>query len=110
MNFLNMFLLQAPAQQGSSWSGLVMIVLIFVIFWLFFIRPQNKRAKEQQQQQQQFRENLKKGDKIVTIGGIHGKIDEVKESTVIVSVDHNTKIEFEKSAIIPSASQVGGAA
>ena len=96
MNFLNMFLLQAPAQQGSSWSGLVMIVLIFVIFWLFFIRPQNKRAKEQQQ----FRENLKKGDKIVTIGGIHGKIDEVKESTVIVSVDHNTKIEFEKSAII----------
>ncbi len=106
MNFLNMFLLQAPAQQGSSWSGLVMIVLIFVIFWLFFIRPQNKRAKEQQQ----FRENLKKGDKIVTIGGIHGKIDEVKESTVIVSVDHNTKIEFEKSAIIPSASQVGGAA
>lgn len=106
MNFLNMFLLQAPAQQGSSWSGLVMIVLIFVIFWLFFIRPQNKRAKEQQQ----FRENLKKGDKIVTIGGIHGKIDEVKESTVIVSVDHNTKIEFEKSAIIPNASQVGGAA
>ena len=106
MNFLNMFLLQAPAQQGSSWSGLVMIVLIFVIFWLFFIRPQNKRAKEQQQ----FRENLKKGDKIVTIGGIHGKIDEVKESTVIVSVDHNTKNEYEKSAIIPSASQVGGAA
>ena len=106
MNILNMFLLQAPAQQGSSWSGLLMIVLIFVIFWLFFIRPQNKRAKEQQQ----FRENLKKGDKIVTFGGIHGKIDEVKESTVIVSVDHNTKIEFEKSAIIPSASQVGGAA
>ena len=106
MNFLNMFLLQAPAQQGSSWSGLVMIVLIFVIFWLFFIRPQNKRAKEQQQ----FRENLKKGDKIVTIGGIHGKVEEVRENTVLVSIDHNTKIEFEKSAIIPNASQVGGAA
>ena len=106
MNFLNMFLLQAPAQQGSSWSGLLMIVLIFVIFWLFFIRPQNKKAKEQQK----FRENLKKGDKVVTIGGIHGKVEEVKENTVIVSVDHNTKIEFEKSAIIPNASQVGGAA
>lgn len=106
MNFLNMFLLQASQQTGSSWSGILMIVLIFVIFWLFFIRPQNKRAKEQQQ----FRENLKKGDKIVTIGGIHGKVEEVKESTVIVSVDHNTKIEFEKSAIIPNASQVGGAA
>ncbi len=106
MNILNMFLLQAPAQQGSSWSGLLMIVLIFVIFWLFFIRPQNKRAKEQQK----FRENLQKGDKVVTIGGIHGKVEEVRENTVIVNVDHNTKIEFEKSAIIPNASQVGGAA
>lgn len=106
MNILNMFLLQAPAQQGSSWSGLLMIVLIFVIFWLFFIRPQNKRAKEQQK----FRESLQKGDKVVTIGGIHGKVEEVRENTVLVSVDHNTKIEFEKSAIIPNASQVGGAA
>ncbi|MBE6342088.1 MAG: preprotein translocase subunit YajC [Bacteroidales bacterium] len=106
MNFLNIFLLQAPQQQGSTWSGILMIVLIFVIFWLFFIRPQNKRAKEQQQ----FRENLKKGDKIVTIGGIHGKVEEVRENTVLVSIDHNTKIEFEKSAIIPNASQVGGAA
>ena len=106
MNLLNMFLLQAPAQQGSSWSGLLMIVLIFVIFWLFFIRPQNKRAKEQQK----FRESLQKGDKVVTIGGIHGKVEEVRENTVLVSVDHNTKIEFEKSAIIPNASQVGGAA
>ncbi len=105
MNILNMFLLQAQ-QQGSQWSGILMIVLIFVIFWLFFIRPQNKRAKEQQK----FRESLQKGDKVVTIGGIHGKVDEVKEHTVVVSVDHNTKIEFEKSAIIPNASQVGGAA
>ena len=105
MNLLNITLLQAAQQQGSSLSGIFMIVLIFVIFWLFFIRPQNKRAKEQQK----FRENLKKGDKIVTIGGIHGKIVEVKENTVIVSVDPNASIEFEKSAIIPSASQVGGA-
>lgn len=106
MNTLNMFLLQATQQQGSSWSGILMIILIFVIFWLFFIRPQNKRAKEQQK----FRENLQKGDKVVTIGGIHGKVEEVKEHTVVISVDHNTKIEFEKSAIIPNASQVGGAA
>lgn len=105
MNTLNIFLLQATQQQGSSWSGILMIVLIFVIFWLFFIRPQNKRAKEQQQ----FRDNLQKGDKIVTIGGIHGKVEEVKERTVLISVDHNTKIEFEKSAIIPNANQVGGA-
>ncbi len=107
MNVLNMFLLQAAgAQQGSSWGSLLPLLLIFVIFWLFFIRPQNKRAKEQQK----FRESLQKGDKVVTIGGIHGKVDEVREHTVVVSVDHNTKIEFEKSAIVPNASQVGGAA
>ncbi len=105
MNILNITLLQATQQQSSPYSGIIMIVLIFVIFWLFFIRPQNKRNKEQQK----FRENLKKGDKIVTIGGIHGKVVEVKENTVIVSVDHNASIEFEKSAIIPNASQVGGA-
>ena len=105
MNLLNITLLQAAPQQGSSFSGILMIVLIFVIFWLFFIRPQNKRAKEQQK----FRENLKKGDKIVTIGGIHGKVIEVRDNTVLVSVDPNASIEFEKSAIIPNASQVGGA-
>ena len=109
MNILNMFLLQAAgtggAQQGSPWTSLLPFVLIIVVFWFFLIRPQNKKAKEQQK----FRDNLQKGDKIVTIGGIHGKVEEVKEHTVLVSVDHNTKIEFEKSAIIPSASQVGGA-
>ena len=53
-----------------------------------------------------FKEDV---DKVVTIGGIHGKVEEVRETTVLVSIDHNTKIEFEKSAIIPNASQVGGA-
>jgi len=97
MNTLSMFLLQAqPQQQGSSWSGLLMIVLIFVVFWLFFIRPQNKKQKEEQK----FRESLQKGDDIVTIGGIHGKIVDVKETTVLVSIDSNVKIEIEKSAIM----------
>lgn len=107
MNFLNMFLLQAAnPQQGSTWTSFLPIIFIIVIFWLFFIRPQNKKAKEQQK----FRDSLQKGDKVITIGGIHGKVDEVREHTVVISVDHNTKIEFEKSAIIPNASQVGGAA
>ena len=101
MNTLSMFLLQgngAPAQSGGGYSGLIMIVLIFVVFWLFFIRPQNKKQKEEQK----FREALQKGDDIVTIGGIHGKVVEVKETTVLVSVDSNVKIEFEKSAIMAS--------
>lgn len=92
-----MFLLQAAQpQQGGGYSGLIMIVAIFVIFWLFFIRPQNKKQKEEQK----FREALQKGDDIVTIGGIHGKVMEVKETTVLVSIDSNVKIEIEKSAIM----------
>ena len=107
MNLLSMFLLEAaPGGTGSPLKSFLPLILIFVIFWLFFIRPQNKRAKEQQK----FRESLQKGDKVVTIGGIHGRVEEVREHTVLVSVDHNTKIEFEKSAIVPNASQVGGAA
>ena len=98
MNTLNMFLLQATQgqQQGGGYSGLIMIALIFVVFWLFFIRPQNKKQKEEQK----FREALQKGDDVVTIGGIHGKVMEVKETTVLVSIDSNVKIEVEKSAIV----------
>lgn len=104
MNTLNLFLLQAPAQQqGSGWSGIIMIVLLFVVFWLFFIRPQNKRQKEAQK----FRDALQKGDNVVTIGGIHGKVAEVKETTVFVTIDNNVKIEVEKSALVASPSQVG---
>lgn len=96
MNILNMFLLDAP--QQSSWPSILMIVAIFVVFWLFFIRPQNKKQKEEQR----FRESLQKGDKVVTIGGIHGKVEEVKETTVMISVDNNVKIEVEKSALVAS--------
>ena len=98
-----MFLLQAPAQgqQGGGYSGLIMIVLIFVVFWLFFIRPQNKKQKEEQK----FREALQKGDDVVTIGGIHGKVVEVKATTVMISIDANVKIEVEKSAISAFPSQ-----
>ena len=97
MNTLSMFLLDGSApQQGNPYSGLIMIVLIFVVFWLFFIRPQNKKQKEEQK----FREALQKGDEVVTIGGIHGKIVDVKETTVMISIDSNVKIEVEKSAIM----------
>ena len=96
MNTLNILLDVQPQQQGSGYSGLIMIALIFVVFWLFFIRPQNKKQKEEQK----FREALQKGDDVVTIGGIHGKVVEVKETTVLVTIDNNVKIEVEKSAIV----------
>ncbi len=86
------------------YSSLIMILLLIVIFWLFFIRPQSKKAKEQQR----FRDELKKGDKVVTIGGFHGKVTEVKEHTVMVSLAPDTEVEIEKSALVQNASQVGG--
>lgn len=89
-------LLQAAATpQGSMLGMFLPLALIFVIFYIFIIRPQNKKQKETQK----MIDALKKGDKIVTIGGIHGTISSTKEQTVIVKVDENTKIEFSRSAI-----------
>lgn len=74
-----------------------MLVLIIVVFYFFMIRPQMKKQKELKK----FRESLKVGDKVVTIGGIHGKILELADSTVLISVDSG-KIRIEKSAISSS--------
>ena len=87
------------------WSSLIFIVLLIVVFWLFFIRPQSKKAKEEQK----FREGLKKGDKVVTIGGFHGKVVEVKESTVVISIAPNTEVEVEKTALVQNGARVGQA-
>ena len=94
-----------PAQGGSMYSSLIFIVLLIVVFWLFFIRPQSKKAKEEQK----FRSELKKGDKVVTIGGFHGKISEVKETTVMLSIAPNIEVEIEKTALVKDGSSVGQA-
>lgn len=93
-----MFFLQdaaAAAGTGSLLFSMLPIFLIFIIFYLFIIRPQNKKQKETEK----MIAALKKGDKIVTIGGIHGTVAQTKEKTVIVKVDDNAKIEFSRSAI-----------
>lgn len=71
-----------------------MLVLMLVVFYFFLIRPQQKKQKELKS----FRENLKQGDKVVTIGGIHGKILEITDTTVLINSE-GTKLRFEKSAI-----------
>ncbi len=97
MNYL--FLLQQQAQKPSgpmSWLPTVgMIVLLIVIFYFFMIRPQQKRQKKLQE----AREALTKGDKVVTAGGIHGKIVEIREQTFVIAVEDNTHIEVDKTAI-----------
>ncbi len=86
----------APAAQGSSWSMWIMLALIFVVMWFFMIRPQRKQQKELQN----FRDSLKKGDKVVTIGGIYGTVCEIKEESVLIEVDNNVKIRVSKQALV----------
>ena len=86
----------APAAQGGGWSMWIMLALIFVVMWFFMIRPQRKQQKELQN----FRDALKKGDKVVTIGGIYGTIAEVKEDSVLIEVDSNVKLRVSKQALV----------
>ena len=92
--------LQAGGASSMSTSSsligsLLPFLLIIVIFYLFLIRPQNKKQKETQK----MLDALKKGDKVITIGGIHGTVSSVKENTVIVKVDDDCKLEFNRTAI-----------
>jgi preprotein translocase subunit YajC len=77
---------------------LIMLGMILVVFYFFMIRPQMKKQKELKN----FRESLKVGDKVVTIGGVHGKILEINDSTVLINSE-GSKIRFEKSAIASSS-------
>jgi preprotein translocase subunit YajC len=86
----------AAGQQGGGWSMWIMLALIFVVMWFFMIRPQKKQQKELQN----FRDSLKKGDKVVTIGGIYGTVAEVKEDSVLIEVDNSVKIRVSKQALV----------
>ena len=95
----------AEGGGGGGWLSMLPLLLIIVVFWLFFIRPQSKRAKEEQK----FRDSLQKGDKVVTIGGFHGKITEVKETTVMISLALGMEVEVEKTALVKDGTRVGQA-
>ena len=92
-----MILLQA---QSSGSTTLIFFVLIFAVMYFFMIRPQIKKQKKEQA----YRQSLKMGDKIVTIGGIHGKIVEIGQKTFVIDVHGGTKIKVEKSAVSMSPS------
>ncbi len=106
MEFITLLQSQAAAggqtaAAGSSWSMWIMLILIFVVMWFFMIRPQRKQQKELQK----FREGLKKGDKVVTIGGIYGTVLEVKEKTLLLEVDSNVKIRVDKNSVVKDFSE-----
>ena len=97
MELLNIFLMMDPQGKGGSSGTLIMMGLMILVFWLFMIRPQAKKAK----QQKQFITNLQKGDKIVTIAGIHGTINKVNDdgTTILIETSPGSYIKIEKSAI-----------
>ena len=89
---------EAPQQQ--SWTFWVMIVAMVAVMYFFMWRPESKRRKEMQK----FRDGLKKGDKIVTAGGIYGVVKEIKETTILIEVDGNVTLRVDKNMVVADAS------
>ncbi len=98
MNMQTFLLLAQPAGDkagGGGYQMLIFLGLMILVFYFFMIRPQQKKQK----QIKEFRENIKKGDKIITIGGIHGKIVDVQDTTFTIEVSDNVKVTIEKAAV-----------
>ena len=83
-------------QQSNGLMNFLPLILIIVVFWFFMIRPQMKRQKELKN----FRDSLKKGDKIVTTGGIYGKVLEIGDYYIIMEVEGQNRLTIDKSAVI----------
>jgi len=108
-----MNLLQAGAEVAGEaaaepsfmeqYGTIFMFGAIFVVFYFFMIRPNQKKQKAAKA----FRANLGKGDRIVTIGGVHGKVESVSDATIVVSVEDGTKLKIERSAIASQFSDEG---
>ena len=98
MPILTEFLLLAEGapQQPNMMMNFLPLIFIFVIFYFLLIRPQQKKQKDHQR----LVSSLKSGDKVITTAGIHGLITNVKDTTVTVKVAENTKIEFDRSAVV----------
>lgn len=104
MNYFNYILMAQPA-EGAESNPLGMflpLIAILVIFWVFMIRPQAKRQKELRK----FRESIQKGDKVITTGGIYGKIVSVKENLVVMQVDENTVLTVDKASVLKDATDL----
>jgi preprotein translocase subunit YajC len=93
-------ILQATGQNPLM--SFLPLLLIIVVFYFFMIRPQMKRQKEMKN----FRESLKKGDKVITSGGIYGRIVEMQDTTVFIEIDTNVKIKVDKAALLKDPSDI----
>ncbi len=97
MNILNAILLQA-GNGGGGWSGMLMIVAMIVVFYFFMIRPQQKKQKELKKQ----RDAMQKGDKVVTAGGIHGRIKQLEGNCVFMEVAEGVVLKVDRGSVYPA--------
>jgi preprotein translocase subunit YajC len=88
-------LLQAPASGGSGWSQILPLILIMGVFYVFMIMPQMRKQKKQRS----FLESVKKGDHVVTTGGMHGRIASISDTTISLETESGNRIKIEKAAI-----------
>ncbi|HPC99287.1 MAG TPA: preprotein translocase subunit YajC [Bacteroidales bacterium] len=88
--------------SGNAWVSLMPLILVFVVFYFFMIRPQMKKQKELSN----YRNSLKKGDKVVTTGGIYGRVAEVKDNVVILDVGGDVKLKIDKSALLKDPTDI----
>ena len=104
-NLMYVLLMGQPTEVQNPIMQFLPLLLIIVVFYFFMIRPQMKRQKDLRK----YREALQKGDKVITTGGIYGKIDGLKDNYIIVEIDNNVKIKIDKSAILKDSSDIGTA-
>ena len=100
-NFMLIFLMPSAPDQ-SPIPSFVFLLLIIVVFYFFMIRPQMKRQKDLKT----YRQGLNKGDKVVTTGGIYGKVTDLKDETVTVEISDNVRIKIDKNAILKDKSDL----
>jgi preprotein translocase subunit YajC len=104
-NFLSLYFMAQPAGSTGAANPLVTflpLILVFVVFYFFMIRPQMKKQKELNN----YRNALAKGDKIVTTGGIYGRVIEVKDNVVIMDVGGDVKLKVDKSAVLKDPTDI----
>lgn len=102
INFLQAAPIEPQPGFMQQYSFIIMIGLMVLVLWLFMWRPESKRRK----QMQEFRNSLKKGDKIITAGGIYGVVKEIKETTLLIEVDGNVTLRIDKSMVVADNSDL----
>lgn len=102
-NLLNVLLMMPQGEGSNPLAQILPLVLIIAVFYMFMIRPQMKKQKELKT----YRDSLNKGDKIVTTGGIYGKIADIKDQIVLVEIADKIRIKIDKSAVLKDSSDIG---